>query len=82
MVTGDGNGLAGRQADSTGRGSGGGQTPGRRTTESREETMEGGAMEETGEARADQLEEGARERTGGNRSRRRVSRGAARRQWR
>ncbi len=32
MVTGDSERLAGRQADITGGGSGGGRTPGRRTT--------------------------------------------------
>ncbi len=35
MVTEDGKGLAGRQADNTGGGSGRGWTPGRRTTESK-----------------------------------------------
>ncbi len=43
---------------------------GGRQTESREETMEGGAMEETGGARADQMEGGAREKTGRSWSRR------------
>ncbi len=52
MVTGDRKGLAGRQADNTGGGSGGGLTP-RNRTESREETTEGGAREKTGGVRCD-----------------------------
>ncbi len=72
MVTGDGKGLAGRQADNTGGGLGGGWTSprGGQRTESRVETTEGGAMEETGGTRVDQTEGGAREKTGETRSRR------------
>ncbi len=53
-------GLEGREADNTGGGWGGGG--GWTQTESREETMKGGAMKETGGAMADQLEGRARDR--------------------
>ncbi len=46
MVTGDDEGLAGRQADNTGGGSGRGKISRRRTTD--KETMEEGAMESEG----------------------------------
>ncbi len=68
MVTGDGEGLAGRLTTLEEVRAEDGHPGGGRLTESRAE-MEG-AREETGGARADQMEGGARMETGGTWSRR------------